>query len=69
MQLIDNARHWWRLTSMQLNIFALACDGAFIGVAVWYESFPTSPLLYAGLRMGLTVASTVARLVAQESVK
>ena len=33
MQLIDNARHWWRLTSIQLNIFALACDGAFIGVA------------------------------------
>ena len=65
MQLIDNARHWWRLTSVQLNIFALACDGAFICVAVWYESFPMSPLLYAGLRMVLTVAATVARMYKQ----
>ena len=65
MQLIDNARHWWRLTSVQLNIFALTCDGTFIGVAVWYESFPMSPLLYAGLRMALTVAATVARMVRQ----
>ena len=65
MQLIDNARNWWRLTSVQLNIFALACDGAFIGVAVWYESFPMSPLVYAGLRMGLTVAATVARMYKQ----
>lgn len=65
MQLIDNARHWWRFTSTQLNLFALACDGAFIGVAVWYESFPMSPILYAGLRMALTVASTVARMYKQ----
>ena len=65
MQLIGNARHWWRLTSVQLNIFALACDGAFIAAAVWYESFPMSPLVYAGLRMGLTVAATVARMVCQ----
>ena len=65
MQLIDNARHWWRFTSNQLNILALACDGAFIGVAVWYESFPMSPLLYAGLRMVLTVAATAARMCKQ----
>ena len=65
MQLIDNAHHWWRLTSVQLNIFALACDGAFIAVAVWYESFPMPPLVYAGFRMGLTVAATVARMVRQ----
>ena len=65
MQLIDNARNWWRLTSVQLNMLALACDGAFIAVAVWYESFPMSPLVYAGLRMGLTVAATVARMVRQ----
>jgi len=65
MQLIDNARHWWRLTSVQLNIVALACDGAFIAVAVWYESFPMSPLVYAVLRMGLTVAATIARMVRQ----
>ena len=65
MQLIDNARHWWRFTSNQLNIFALACDGAFISVAVWYESFPMPPLLYAGLRMVLTVAATVARMYKQ----
>ena len=65
MQLIDNARNWWRLTSVQLNMLALACDGAFIAVAVWYESFPMSPLLYAGPRMGLTVAATVARMVRQ----
>ena len=65
MQLIDNAHHWWRLTSVQLNIFALACDGAFIAAAVWYESFPMSPLVYAGFRMGLTVAATVARMVRQ----
>lgn len=65
MQLIDNARHWWRFTSNQLNMFALACDGTFIGVAVWYESFPMSPLVYAGLRMALTVAATIARMYKQ----
>ena len=57
------------MSSMQLNAIALMCDGAFIGLAVWYESFPMPVLMYAGLRMGLTVASTMARLVAQESVK
>ena len=65
MQMIDNASHWWRFTSTQLNLFALACDGAFIGVACWYESFPMSPILYAGLRMALTVAATVAHMCKQ----
>ena len=65
MQLLDNARHWWRLRTNQVNMFAIACDGAFIGVAVWYESFPMSPLVYAGLRMVLTVAATVARMYKQ----
>lgn len=69
MKLIANWRKAHKMSSMQLNAVALTCDGAFIGVAVWYETFPMPVLLYAGLRMGLTVASTVARLVAQESVK
>ena len=69
MKLISNWRKAHKMSSMQLNAIALACDGAFIGLAVWYESFPMPVLLYAGLRMVLTMASTVARLVAQESVK
>ena len=69
MRLISNWRKAHKLSSMQLNAIALMCDGAFIGLAVWYESFPMPVLMYAGLRMGLTVAATVARLVAQESVK
>ena len=69
MKLISNWRKAHKLSSVQLNAVALTCDGAFIGVAVWYETFPMPVLMYAGLRMGLTVASTVARLVAQESVK
>ena len=69
MKLIANWRKAHKMSSMQLNAIALTCDGAFIGLAVWYESFPIPVLLYAVLRMGLTVASTVARLIAQESVK
>ena len=69
MKLIQNWRKAHKMSSMQLNAIALTCDGAFIGLAVWYESFPIPVLLYTGLRMGLTVASTVARLIAQESVK
>lgn len=69
MKLISNWRKAHKLSSVQLNAIALMCDGAFIGVAVWYETFPMPVLMYAGLRMALTVASTVARLVAQESVK
>ena len=69
MELISNWRKAHKLSSVQLNAVALTCDGAFIGVAVWYETFPMPVLMYAGLRMALTVASTVARLVAQESVK
>ena len=69
MKLIANWRKAHKMSSVQLNAIALACDGAFIGLAVWYESFPIPVLLYAGLRMALTLASTVARLVAQESVK
>jgi hypothetical protein len=65
MKLIENWRLAHRMSSVQLNALAIACDGAFIGVAVWYESFPMSPVLYAGLRAGLTVASTVARLIQQ----
>ena len=69
MKLISNWRKAHKLSSIQLNAIALTCDGAFIGVAVWYETFPMPVLMYAGLRMVLTVAATVARLVAQESVK
>ena len=69
MKLIANWRKAHKMSSMQLNAIALTCDGAFIGLAVWCESFPMPVLLYAGLRMGLTVAATVARLVAQDSVK
>ena len=69
MKLIQNWRKAHKMSSIQLNAVALTCDGAFIGVAVWYESFPMPVLMYAGLRMVLTVAATMARLVAQESVK
>ena len=69
MKLVANWRKAHKMSSMQLNAIALTCDGAFIGLAVWAESFPIPVLLYAGLRMGLTVAATAARLVAQESVK
>ena len=69
MKLISNWRKAHKMSSVQLNAIALMCDGAFIGVAVWYETFPMPVLMYAGLRMALTVAATVARLVAQESVK
>ena len=69
MKLISNWRKAHKMSSVQLNAIALTCDGAFIGVAVWHETFPIPVLMYAGLRMALTVASTVARLIAQESVK
>ena len=47
MKLISNWRKAHKMSSMQLNAIALTCDGVFIGLAVWYESFPMPVLLYA----------------------
>lgn len=65
-KLIDNWRHSWRFTSMQLNLFAIVCDGLFIVVAVLNESFYIHPVVYAVLRVLLTLAAMGARLVRQE---
>lgn len=50
---------------MQLNAFALACDGVFVCISVWDEKFPMNPVIYAGCRMGLTALSMLARIVKQ----
>lgn len=63
--LIDGWRKSWKLSSMQLNAFALACDAVFVCVSVWDEKFPMNPIIYAGCRMGLTCMSMLARIVKQ----
>uniref|UniRef100_UPI0031D41AFF DUF7940 domain-containing protein n=1 Tax=Klebsiella sp. TaxID=576 RepID=UPI0031D41AFF len=67
-ELIDNWRQGLKFTSVQLNLAALVCDGLFILVAVWNESLPMNPIIYAVLRLLLTVLSTVARFIKQRSL-
>lgn len=64
--LIENWRHSWRFSSMQLNLFAIVCDGLFIVVAVLNESFYIHPVVYAVLRLVLTLLAMGARLIRQE---
>lgn len=67
-ELIDNWRQGLKFTSVQLNLAALVCDGLFILVAVLNESWPMNPIIYAVLRLLLTVLSTVARFIKQRSL-
>ena len=49
-------------------MFALGCDGVFMAVAVIDEKFYINPILYAAIRMALTAASTLARMVRQDKL-
>ena len=69
MKLIDNWRHSWKFSSMQLLLFATMCDIVAIGALVLDEKFPINPVLYVALRLFMTVASMLARLVAQKSTE
>lgn len=65
MKLIDNWKKAHRLYSIQLGYFATICDIAAVAVTIVDDKFPVNPLWYVVLRLGLTVASMVARLLAQ----
>ena len=68
MKLIDDWRKTLKFTSVQLNMFALGCDGVFMAVAVIDEKFYINPILYAAIRMALTAASTLARMIRQDKL-
>lgn len=65
-KMIDDWRHAWKFTSIQLSMFAIVCDSLFIIVAVINESFYIHPVLYAVLRLVLTLLSMFARMIRQE---
>lgn len=67
MKLIDNWRSAWRFSSMQLQLAATICDIIMACLVIMNASFPFNPLWYVVLRMGLTVTSMGARLIAQQS--
>lgn len=68
MKLIPEWRSAWKLTSVQLNAVAIICDAAFVCVSVFDEKFPIDSVTYVGLRVGLTGAAVVARLIVQEKI-
>lgn len=65
MKLISDWKKAHRLYSIQLGYFATMCDIAMTAIVIIDDKFPFNPLWYVGLRLGLTVASMVARLLAQ----
>lgn len=64
---VDNWRHCWRFSSLQLATIAIVFDTIFIIISVWNETFPMDPLWYASLRLLLTLLSMGARLVQQRA--
>lgn len=77
MKLIDNARHWWKLNSLQVAAFWSVLGGAIIAawpVAKWYldEMLPDGPwrIAVGGIVSGVTLASFLyARLRAQPKLE
>lgn len=69
MKLIDNWRHSWKFSSIQLLLFATVCDVVAVAALVIDEKFPINPMVYVLLRLAMTVGSMVARLVAQKSTE
>lgn len=79
MQLIDNARQWWRLWSIRLNALGLAILGwvqfdPVSALAVWnmlpYEArrvLPPNFLMIVG--MALFALSMLSRLLAQPKLR
>ena len=51
---------------MQLLYFATICDIIMACIVIIDQKFPFNPLWYVGIRLTLTLASMVARLVAQK---
>ena len=66
MKLIDKWRESHKLYSMQLMYFATICDIIMACIVIIDQRFPFEPLWYVGIRLALTLASMVARLVAQK---
>lgn len=64
---VDNWKHCWRFSSLQLATLAIIFDTVFIVISVWNESFPMEPVWYASLRLLLTVLSMGARLIQQQT--
>lgn len=67
MTLIDNAKAWWKMFSMQAYAAALAMLGAWQMLPPsWQAMVPTSVLMPAV--MVVLVAGAIGRLVKQDSV-
>lgn len=66
MKLIDKWKESNKLYSMQLLYFATICDIIMACIVIIDQRFPFNPLWYVGIRLTLTLASMVARLVAQK---
>lgn len=67
MKLIDNARAWWKMFSMQAYALALAMLGAWQALPpAWQALVPTSYLMPAV--MVVLLAGAVGRLVKQDGV-
>lgn len=66
MKLIDKWKESYKLYSMQLMYFATICDIIMACIVIIDQRFPFEPLWYVGIRLALTLASMVARLIAQK---
>ena len=66
MKLIEKWKESHKFYSMQLLYFATISDIIMAGIVIIDQKFPFNPLWYVGIRLTLTLASMVARLVAQK---
>ena len=68
MKLVDNAKHWYKMFSLQANIINTSFLSAWALIPEKFQSVLPTPALI-GIAVGLLVLGTVGRLVKQENVK
>lgn len=66
MKLIPEAKHWWRLSSVQLSILGVALNAAATGWSAFHGA--VDPMIFAAVNMVLGVAVAVSRVIAQPSI-
>ncbi|OBY91168.1 hypothetical protein A6723_024235 [Pseudomonas sp. AU11447] len=66
MELIPEAKHWWRLSSVQLSILGVALNAAATGWSAFQGA--VDPLVFSVVNMILGIAVAVSRVIAQPSL-
>jgi len=68
MKLVDNAKKWYKMFSLQANLINTSFLSAWAIVPEKFQSVLPTPALI-GIAVALLVLGTVGRLIKQESVE